>query len=129
MVLAVLSRRAQLPLASMDTYLSTVGGVRLSEPASDLAIALAVASAHTDLALPPRTIAFGEVGLAGEVRPVTGPHRRLAEAARLGFETAFVPPRVIGAGPVPEGIRVVEVPDVQSVVSRAFRSRPRVDGH
>ena len=128
MVLAVLSRRAQMPLASMDTYLSTVGGVRLTEPASDLAVALAVASAHTDIALPPRTIAFGEVGLAGEVRPVTGPHRRLAEAARLGFETAFVPPRVVGAGPVPDGIRVVEVPDVRSVVARALRQGAAVEG-
>ena len=105
MILAVLDKRAQAPIGGSDAYLSTVGGVRLTEPAADLAVTLALAGAITDLPLPEGTVAFGEVGLAGEVRPVTGAHRRLAEAARLGFTRAVVPPGVLGAGPVPDGHR------------------------
>ena len=95
--------------------------MRLTEPAADLAIALAVASAIIDRPLPATAFAFGEVGLAGEVRPVTGSHRRLAEAARLGFRTAYVPAGVLGAGPIPDGMAVVEVPD-----SRTRRSPRRL---
>ncbi|MGH3489370.1 MAG: DNA repair protein RadA [Actinopolymorphaceae bacterium] len=109
MVLAVLERRGGLPLGKQDIYASTVGGVRLREPASDLAVALAVASSMTDVPLPPRMIAIGEVGLAGELRRVTGVQRRLAEAVRLGFTEAVVPP---GCGPVPDGIQVSEAADL-----------------
>ena len=87
MILAVLERRCDVHIGGMDAYASTVGGVRLGEPASDLAVALAVASAAADQPLPQRAIAVGEVGLAGEVRPVGGVGRRLSEAARLGFTT------------------------------------------
>jgi DNA repair protein RadA/Sms len=117
MVLAVLERRGGLPLGKQDIYASTVGGVRLREPASDLAVALAVASSMTDVPLPPRMIAVGEVGLAGEIRRVTGVQRRLAEAVRLGFTEAVVPP---DSGPVPEGIRVAEAADL-GVALRASR--------
>ena len=120
MILAVLDKRAEAPVAGSDAYLSTVGGVRLTEPAADLAISLALAGAITDRALPHGTIAFGEVGLAGEIRPVTGAHRRLAEAARLGFTRAVVPPGVIGGGPVPEGLRVVEAATVRDAVLRGL---------
>ena len=120
MILAVLDKRAQAPIGGSDAYLSTVGGVRLTEPAADLAISLALAGAITDLPLPHGTIAFGEVGLAGEIRPVTGAHRRLAEAARLGFSRAVVPPGVLGAGPVPEGLRVVEAASVADAVVRGL---------
>lgn len=91
MVLAVLSRRAGIPLAGQETYLATVGGVRLGEPAADLAVALAVASARCDVPIPTDVVAFGEVGLAGDVRPVSGSDRRLTEAARLGVRLAIVP--------------------------------------
>ena len=70
--------------------------------------------------LPPGTIAFGEVGLAGEIRPVTGVHRRLAEAHRLGFTRAVVPPGVLGGGPVPDGIRVLEADTVAQAVIRGL---------
>jgi DNA repair protein RadA/Sms len=93
MILAVLERRGGVRLAGSDVYTATVGGMRVVEPAADLAVALAVASAAGDLLLPPRTVAIGEVGLAGEVRQVTGLRRRLAEAARLGFRHALVPPK------------------------------------
>jgi DNA repair protein RadA/Sms len=119
MVLAVLERRAGTRLASNDVYVSTVGGVRLTEPACDLAVALAVAGAAIDRPLAAGTIAIGEVGLAGEVRPVAGVGRRLSEAARLGFTTAFVPAGSTDAVPAPDGMLVYEVPDVLSALSRA----------
>ncbi|MGH3684966.1 MAG: DNA repair protein RadA [Pseudonocardiaceae bacterium] len=92
MILAVIERRGGVRLAGSDVYTATVGGMRVVEPAADLAIALAVASAAGDLLLPAHTVAIGEVGLAGEIRQVTGLRRRLAEAARLGFQHALVPP-------------------------------------
>ena len=91
MVLAVLSRRADLKLGRQDVYAATVGGVRLGEPSVDLAVALALASAVADLSVPGSVVAVGEVGLAGEVRRVTGVQRRLAEAERMGFRLAIVP--------------------------------------
>ncbi|MDQ1130219.1 DNA repair protein RadA [Microbacterium sp. SORGH_AS_0888] len=85
MILAVLERRAGLRLSERDVYVSTVGGVKLSEPAADLAIALAVASASTDRPLPPKVAAFGELSLTGEIRPVAQGAQRRAEATRLGY--------------------------------------------
>ena len=91
MTLAVLELRAGIALAGRDAYLATVGGMKLSEPSADLALALAVASAARGLALPADLIAIGEVGLAGEVRKVSSVSQRLNEAARLGFTKAIVP--------------------------------------
>ena len=91
LVLAVLERRLGLALGNQDVYVSLAGGLRLTEPAADLAVGLAVASSLRDRALPKDVVAFGEVGLAGEVRPVRAGARRLAEAARLGFARAIVP--------------------------------------
>lgn len=119
MVVAVMTRRARLGLAGQDVYVATVGGVRLAEPAADLATALALAGAVTDRPLPAGTVAFGEVGLAGEVRPVTGLHRRLSEAARLGFTSAVVPRGSAAGGPAPEGLRVVEAADVTEALRQA----------
>jgi len=113
MVLAVLERRAGVPLARSDVYSATVGGVRIGDPAADLAVALAVASAAADRPVPARAVAIGEVGLAGEVRPVGGVARRLAEAARLGFTRALVPRE---SGEAPRGIQVAEVADVQAAL-------------
>jgi DNA repair protein RadA/Sms len=120
MIMAVLERRARIPIGARDAYVSTVGGVRLAEPAADLAVALSVASSVVDSPLPPHAVAFGEVGLAGELRPVSGMPRRLAEAGRLGFRTAFTPRGVVGSGPIPDGVRVVEVPDVATAVVAAL---------
>jgi DNA repair protein RadA/Sms len=119
MVTAVLDRRARVTLRTADIYVSTVGGVRVGEPAADLAVALAVAGAANDQALVPRTVAFGEVGLAGEIRPVGGVPRRLSEAARLGFTTAIVPPDALGSAPPPDGMRVIEVADLATAVRKA----------
>ncbi|PZS37849.1 MAG: DNA repair protein RadA [Pseudonocardiales bacterium] len=122
MILAVLERRGGVRLAGSDVYTATVGGMRVVEPAADLAVALAVASAAGDLLLPPHTVAIGEVGLAGEVRQVTGLRRRLAEAARLGFRHALVPPesalhnRGGSASAPPPEMRVHLVADLRSAL-------------
>ena len=87
MVLAVLEKRAGLRVSDQDVYVSTVGGVRLTEPAADLAIALAVASAVSNRANPAKLVAIGELSLAGEVRAVTQHEQRRAEATRLGYRT------------------------------------------
>jgi DNA repair protein RadA/Sms len=85
MLLAVLERRAKLPFQSADVYVSTVGGIRVTEPGADLAIALALASAAKDVALAPTLVATGEISLAGDIRAVTAHQLRSAEANRLGF--------------------------------------------
>ncbi len=114
MVLAVLEKRTGHPLGGKDVYTATVGGMKVTEPAVDLAVALAVWSAMSDRALSPRLVAIGEVGLAGEIRRVTGVGRRLAEAARLGFTHAFVPP---DAGPLPDGIKTREVTNLAEALN------------
>jgi DNA repair protein RadA/Sms len=118
MVLAVLERRGRVRLGTDDVFSATVGGVRLTEPAADLALALAVASAARDAPIAPTTVVLGEVSLSGEVRRVGAVGRRLAEAARLGFTAALVPP---DPGPVPAGMRVTEVADLGA----ALRTLPR----
>ncbi|MFH8627623.1 DNA repair protein RadA [Streptomyces vietnamensis] len=119
MMLAVLEQRGRIHrIGKCDVYGATVGGVRLSEPSADLAVALALASAVSDTPLPKNLVVIGEVGLAGEVRRVTGVQRRLAEAARLGFTRALVPP---DPGRAPDGMRVTEVADV----GEALRVLPR----
>ncbi len=125
MILAVLQQRAGATIGGQDAYVATVGGVKVTEPAADLAIALAVASAVRDEPFPSDGIAFGEIGLAGEIRSVSGMPRRLAEAARLGFKRAWVPPGVAGSGPVPDGIRVIEVRQVWEAVGRALSAPTR----
>ncbi len=90
-VLAVLERRCGIPLHTHDVYINAVGGVRLDEPAADLAVALAVASAFRDRPVDPGTVVFGEVGLTGEVRGVRQAERRAREAAKLGFRRCILP--------------------------------------
>jgi DNA repair protein RadA/Sms len=105
MIAAVLEKHAQLKIGANDVYLSTVGGMRLTDPSSDLAVAIALASAYVNLPLPATTVMIGEVGLAGDLRRVTGMERRLAEAARQGFTTALIPP---GCNAVPTGLQALE---------------------
>ncbi|MEO6196935.1 MAG: magnesium chelatase domain-containing protein, partial [Dehalococcoidia bacterium] len=91
LVSAVLSRRAGIPLAGQDIIASIVGGLRISDPAADLALALAIASSHRDQPLPPDIVALGEIGLTGELRSVSRLERRLLEAERLGFKRCILP--------------------------------------
>jgi DNA repair protein RadA/Sms len=85
MVLAVLEKRARIKTSNLDVYVSTVGGVRFTEPAADLAIAIAVAGSILNEATPKKLAAIGELSLAGEIRPVTQTAQRRSEAARLGY--------------------------------------------
>lgn len=115
MTLAVLELRAHVRIAGRDVYAATVGGMKMSEPAADLALALAVASAAKGLALPADLVAIGEVGLAGEIRKVSGVSRRLAEAYRLGFKRALVP---TGSDVRIEGMEIVEVSRLDHALAR-----------
>ncbi len=115
MVLAVLHRRAHINVGAADAYLATVGGARVTEPAADLALALAAASSVTDAVLPARLVAVGELGLAGEVRQVPGLQRRLMEASRLGMTRAVVP---TGAHLAPiRGLHVAEVSTLREALA------------
>ena len=118
MTLAVLQSRSGFKLHDREIYAATVGGLRVVEPAADLAIALAVASAINDIPLAADLIAIGEVGLTGELRRVGTLQRRLAEAARLGFRHALVPAGS-NAGPAPKGLKVIEVETVKGALNRA----------
>jgi len=120
MVLAVLQRRAEVKLGKQDVYVATVGGVRLTEPSVDLAVALALASSTANLPVPPGVIAIGEVGLAGEVRNVAGVPRRITEAARMGYRRAIVPPGSAGMTGG-DGVEVVEVEDIREALAAALR--------
>jgi DNA repair protein RadA/Sms len=123
MMLAVLEQRGRIrSIGKQDIYTATVGGVKLTEPAADLAVALALASAAIDTPLPKNLVAVGEVGLAGEVRRVTGVQRRLSEAHRLGFTHALVPP---DPGKVPAGMNVIEVSDIGDALRALPKRAPR----
>ncbi len=91
MLLAVLERRARIPFASLEVYASVVGGVRLNDPGSDLAVCLALASAALDKPVHADLVALGEVGLGGEIRHVTHLERRVMEAERMGFRQVLIP--------------------------------------
>ncbi|MCF3939424.1 MULTISPECIES: DNA repair protein RadA [Gordonia] len=124
MLIAVLQSRLGVKLDDQEVYVSTVGGMRVTEPATDLAIALAIGSAVKNQPIPHNTVAIGEVGLAGEVRRVTAVARRVAEAKRLGFAHAIIP-----AGTdekLPSGIRITRVDNLAQAIA-AKRKRDVVD--
>jgi len=111
MVIAVLDARCGLMISGHDVYLSVAGGLRVSEPAADLAVAAALVSALADTPAPETTLFFGEVGLSGEVRPVSARDARLREATKLGFTTAIVPSEASGRprGRGTQGLRTLEL--------------------
>ena len=115
MTLAVLELRAAIKIGGRDIYAATVGGMKMGEPAADLALALAVASAAKGLALPADLVAIGEVGLAGEIRKISGVDRRLQEAFRLGFKRALVP---AGSDVKIAGMEIVEVSRLDQALQR-----------
>jgi DNA repair protein RadA/Sms len=124
LLLAVLEQRAGVAVAGADVYASVAGGVRVTEPGADLAVALAVASARLDVPVPPTTVVLGEVGLGGELRQVPQAARRLAEAARLGFE------RVVGplALPAVPGMEVSRVATLREALQTVLGGTERRDG-
>jgi len=115
MLLAVLHRHAGVATSDQDVFVNAVGGVRISEPAADLPILLAILSSLRDRALPAGLVAFGEVGLAGEVRPAPRGQERLREAAKLGFSVAIIPAANAPKQPI-EGLRVVAVSRLQDAI-------------
>ncbi|MEO7127010.1 MAG: DNA repair protein RadA [Nakamurella sp.] len=114
MVLAVAAHWAGLSVAGSDVLAATVGGARTTEPAADLALALAVWSSMGDIPLPTSLVVLGELGLSGDVRPIPAVAQRLTEAARFGFDTAIVP--VGDYGVPPAGMQVSQVSDLLSAL-------------
>ena len=117
LLLAVLEKRMGLHLSSSDVYVNIAGGIRLREPAADLGIVLALISSARDIVISDRTIAFGEVGLSGEVRSVSMAKQRVLEAGRLGFDTVIMPQAQCKAVGKVEGIRICGVRSVRDVLS------------
>jgi DNA repair protein RadA/Sms len=115
MLLAVLHRHAGIVTFDQDVFVNAVGGVRIMEPAADLAVALAMVSSMRDKPLPPRLFAFGEIGLAGEIRPAPRGQERLREAAKLGFERAIIP-RANAPRQAIEGLQVQAVDRVEDIL-------------
>jgi len=108
MLLAVMHRHGQIAMFDQDVFLNVVGGVRVVETAADLATLLAILSSFRNRPLPPDLVVFGEVGLAGEIRPVPGGPERLVEAAKHGFKRAIVPKANVPSRPI-EGLTVTAV--------------------
>jgi DNA repair protein RadA/Sms len=115
LLLAVLHRHAGIATWEQDVFVNAVGGMRIGEPAADLAVSLAVVSSLTDRAIPDKVLAFGEIGLAGEVRPAPRGQERLREAAKLGFEKAIVPRANQPKAKIP-GLEVLAVERVDQAV-------------
>ena len=112
LLLAVLEKRLNIPLSEYDAYVNLAGGIRQTEPALDLAIALSVLSSFRNIALDEKTAAFGEVGLAGEVRMVTMADLRVQEAVKLGFTTILVPKSCLRSIKAPDNVRVMGIGSV-----------------
>lgn len=121
MTVAVLNRHGGVPLATSDVYVSTVGGVRLSEPSTDLAVALALASSLADQALPDGLVAIGEVGLAGDLRNAPGTGRRLVEAHRIGFDKAVIPRGALGDQQAPAGMKVFQADTLEHAIGAVLK--------
>jgi DNA repair protein RadA/Sms len=119
LLLAVLDKRGGFSCAQLDVFCNIVGGMRVQEPAVDLAIAAAIASSIVDKPLPARAIFLGELGLGGEVRPVSQVERRVAEAAKLGMTMAFLSERAVPRR-VPSDMQVVGVRTLPDVLQRTL---------
>lgn len=120
LLMAVLEKRVGLLLQNQDAYLKVAGGVKLDEPAIDLAIAISIASSFRDMQTRATDCIIGEVGLTGEVRRVSRIEQRVQEAAKLGFERVLLPANNIGGWKVPEGIQVIGVGTVGEALKQAF---------
>lgn len=120
-ILAVLEARCGIPFAGQDVFLNVAGGMRIGEPAADLAIAGALLSAREDVAIPPDMVLFGEISLSGALRPASQTENRLKEASKLGFSQATLPSRS-KPGPA-EGMRIRQMPDLAAFVGEMFGPR------
>jgi DNA repair protein RadA/Sms len=123
LLLAVLDKRAGISFSQTDVFVNVVGGMRLVEPAGDLAVAAALASSFYDRPLPGDAVFIGEIGLGGEIRGVSRLDRRLAEAEQLGFASAFVAERSVPGSRARGPMRVHGVADVASLLRSLFREK------
>ena len=119
MILAVLEARVGISFTGMDVYLNVAGGLKISEPAADLAVAAALLSARNDEPLPVETVIFGEISLSGAIRPATQTDARLREAEKLGFTRAFIPKRPKKAAEA-ANLEVIRHEDLTSFVAQCF---------
>ncbi len=117
-ILAVLEARVGIPFAGLDVFLNVAGGMRVTEPAADLAVAAALLSAREDVAIPPDMVLFGEISLSGALRPVSQTENRLKEAAKLGFTQATIPARSKSVADT--GIRLREMADLAAFTGEMF---------
>lgn len=117
LLMAVLEKRVGLPLSNYDAYINIAGGIRMNEPAIDLGIVMAIVSSYKNQSISPGTIVFGEVGLSGEVRAVSMPEQRVAEARKLGFKTCIMPQVSKDILKKIEGIEVIGVKSVNQAMN------------
>lgn len=121
LLMAVLEKRAGLSMSNCDAYVNIAGGIRMNEPAIDLGIVLALFSSLKDKPVGAKTICFGEVGLSGEVRAVSMPQQRVAEAAKLGFEVCILPAVCLELVKEAQGIKLVGVANVREAIGAVLR--------
>jgi len=124
LLMAILEKRAGLPLSNYDAYVNIVGGLRVDEPAADLAAAIAIASSFRDAPVPEHLAAFGEVGLSGELRAVSGVSQRLSEIRRLGFKTCVMPYQRRADFKAPEGLEVITAKNICEALQRSLQNVP-----
>ena len=117
LLMAVLEKRLGLPLSGYDAYVNIAGGIRLNEPAADLGIVLAIASSYKNRPIAEEVIVFGEVGLSGEVRAVSMPEQRVAEAKKLGFTTCVIPEVSVKTVGKVDGVKIIGVKSVGEAIS------------
>jgi DNA repair protein RadA/Sms len=120
LISAVLSRRLGIRLGDQDVFVNVVGGLKVGEPAADLAIAASIASSFRDLPVRAEAVTIGEIGLSGELRMVGQMGARLREAANLGFKTAIVPRRPRPGEPWPRDIEIVEARSLRQALDKAL---------
>jgi len=121
LIVAVLTRRAGLKLSNQDIIVNVVGGLRTSEPATDLAVALSIASSFSDREVDPNMVVMGELGLSGEVRGVPQMERRLADAARQGFTRCLGPKVTLSGITPPSGMEVLAIDSLREALQVALK--------
>jgi DNA repair protein RadA/Sms len=120
LITAVLSRRAGVKLADQDVFVNVIGGLKIDEPAADLAIAAAIASSSRERPVAADVVMMGEIGLSGELRAVSQLPARLKEAAKLGFRRAIVPKTVRPSEPYPDGIEIIQARSIRDALDAAL---------
>ena len=127
LIMAVLEKRANLMLQNQDAYLKATGGVKLNEPAIDLATALAIASSYKDKEIAPDDCFIGEIGLTGEIRRVNRIDQRLSEAAKLGFKRAFIPKNNLSGVKIPQGLTVIGLTTIGEAIQKVFKGAKKLN--